>query len=250
MKFFRRFRWQSLPDTKFTRYLLYATGEIVLVVIGILLALQINSWNESRKINDSIRGHLSILKQNLLEDQEELALLYRQSSENVIYADSVLRQIRTEIPVSNDAKKFLIKLILEYRFKPNTNAMDMLAQSNELPYLSTKLQTAILNYYKLIEDTQEREHISNTQIQSKYENHINEHYSEIFQKDNSWEFIQQFYASDPRTPVPLDNEKLISDGKLEAMILSRYFQNTQLKDFYSDLLTSTDELIVLLDERS
>ena len=221
----------------------------MLVVIGILLAIQINSWNESRKINDSIRGHLSILKQNLLEDQEQLALLYKQSSENVIYSDSLLRQIRTEIPVSPLSKKFLIKLILEYRFKPNTNAKNMFEQSNELPILDTKLQTAILNYYTLIESTQEREHISNTQIQTKYENHINEYYSELFQKDNSWDFISQFYATDPRSPIPLDAQKLISDGKLEAMILSRYFQNTQLKDFYNELLASSEKLIGLLDER-
>lgn len=49
IKFFRKIRQQLLTENKFSRYLLYAIGEIVLVVIGILIALQINNWNENRK---------------------------------------------------------------------------------------------------------------------------------------------------------------------------------------------------------
>lgn len=49
IKFFRKIRQQLLTENKFSKYLLYAIGEIVLVVIGILIALQINNWNENRK---------------------------------------------------------------------------------------------------------------------------------------------------------------------------------------------------------
>jgi hypothetical protein len=45
IKFFRRIRQQLLSKGKFRKYLIYAAGEIVLVVIGILIALQINDWN-------------------------------------------------------------------------------------------------------------------------------------------------------------------------------------------------------------
>ena len=45
---FRKLRRRLLAEHKFTRYLLYAIGEIVLVVIGILIALQINNWNQGR----------------------------------------------------------------------------------------------------------------------------------------------------------------------------------------------------------
>jgi hypothetical protein len=50
MKFFRKLPWSSLSRKRFPKYLLYATGEIILVVIGILIALQINDWNDNRKI--------------------------------------------------------------------------------------------------------------------------------------------------------------------------------------------------------
>jgi hypothetical protein len=49
IKFFRRVRQRLLSENKFSKYLLYAIGEIILVVIGILIALQINNWNEARK---------------------------------------------------------------------------------------------------------------------------------------------------------------------------------------------------------
>ena len=49
IKFFRKIRQKLLSENKFSKYLLYAIGEIALVVIGILIALQINNWNESRK---------------------------------------------------------------------------------------------------------------------------------------------------------------------------------------------------------
>ena len=48
IKFFRKIRQKLLSDSKFSQYLIYAIGEIVLVVIGILIALQIDNWNTQR----------------------------------------------------------------------------------------------------------------------------------------------------------------------------------------------------------
>jgi hypothetical protein len=49
IKFFRHIRQRMLNENRFSRYFLYGIGEIVLVVIGILIALQINNWNEAKK---------------------------------------------------------------------------------------------------------------------------------------------------------------------------------------------------------
>ena len=51
IKFFRKIRQQLAYDNNVSKYTRYAIGEIVLVVIGILIALQINNWNELRKDN-------------------------------------------------------------------------------------------------------------------------------------------------------------------------------------------------------
>jgi len=49
IKFFRQIRKSLLSENRTTKYLFYAFGEIILVVIGILIAVQINNWNENRK---------------------------------------------------------------------------------------------------------------------------------------------------------------------------------------------------------
>ncbi|OIQ39144.1 MAG: hypothetical protein BM563_04860 [Bacteroidetes bacterium MedPE-SWsnd-G1] len=68
IKFFRKIRQQLLSDNKFSKYLLYAIGEIVLVVIGIMIALNINAANE-RKINDrEIRNILKEIQNDLEKD--------------------------------------------------------------------------------------------------------------------------------------------------------------------------------------
>jgi len=48
IKVFRKIRQNLLSENKLSEYLLYAAGEIFLVVVGILIALQINNWNENR----------------------------------------------------------------------------------------------------------------------------------------------------------------------------------------------------------
>lgn len=182
IKLFRNIRKKLLEQGKTTNYLKYAIGEIVLVVIGILIALQINNWNEKSKVNDSISKHLIILKQNLNEDKTQLTLLYSNMADNFNYADSLMMQFKTLIPIDRKTTKYLGKLLLEYQFRPNRNAIETIMQSNEIPFLEPHLQKVILDYYALIESTREREQISNNQIQSKYENYINFNYHRYFKK--------------------------------------------------------------------
>lgn len=70
--FFRRIREQLISQNKVTKYLLYAMGEIVLVVIGILIALQINNWNEERKNREKEKYYLNSIKSSILLSQKEL----------------------------------------------------------------------------------------------------------------------------------------------------------------------------------
>ena len=65
IKFFRKMRQNSIKDNNITHYLKYAIGEIILVVIGILIALQINNWNEDQKIKKQEILYLNNLKNDL-----------------------------------------------------------------------------------------------------------------------------------------------------------------------------------------
>ena len=68
LRFFRQIRQRLLTDNKFSKYLLYAVGEILLVVIGILIALQIDNWNEQKAINRDINHYLSALIKDMKLD--------------------------------------------------------------------------------------------------------------------------------------------------------------------------------------
>jgi hypothetical protein len=70
IKFFRKIRHKLLSENKFSKYLLYAIGEILLVVIGILIALKINNYNESRKERNKEQIVLKNLKEDFLANQK------------------------------------------------------------------------------------------------------------------------------------------------------------------------------------
>jgi hypothetical protein len=72
IKFFRKIRQSVLSENNFSKYLIYAIGEIILVVIGILIALQINNWNENRKTINTQEKYLVLLKKETDANIKEL----------------------------------------------------------------------------------------------------------------------------------------------------------------------------------
>ncbi len=61
IKFFRRIRQSLLTEKKFSKYFIYAIGEIILVVIGILIALQVSNWNQIRQENNKVKFYFKEL---------------------------------------------------------------------------------------------------------------------------------------------------------------------------------------------
>lgn len=78
IKFFRKIRQKLLAEDKFSKYLIYAIGEIVLVVIGILIALQINNWNEERLANISEDKALLALKNEFDKNIERFQYIIKE----------------------------------------------------------------------------------------------------------------------------------------------------------------------------
>jgi len=74
IRIFKRIKESLLSDNRFRSYMMYAVGEIVLIVIGILIAVEINNWNESKKSDAKITSVLLLIKDNLQEDKAELEL--------------------------------------------------------------------------------------------------------------------------------------------------------------------------------
>ena len=85
MKIFRKIRFNILKNNKSGKYFKYAIGEIILVVIGILIALQINLWNEKRKSQDILTANLYGVLKELKVDVvkiNQLLITYKENNEN------------------------------------------------------------------------------------------------------------------------------------------------------------------------
>lgn len=72
LRFFSKLRYQFAAENKAAKYLRYAIGEILLVVIGILIALQVNNWNENRKLREKEMHYLENIKSDLILNIAEI----------------------------------------------------------------------------------------------------------------------------------------------------------------------------------
>lgn len=90
LRVLRNLRRNIFRGSRLTRYLLYAVGEIVLVVIGILLALQINNWNQRRQKDILFHNSLEQLYNSIKIDTESLAFASEYTRDQIALIDSVL----------------------------------------------------------------------------------------------------------------------------------------------------------------
>ncbi|MFD2100050.1 DUF6090 family protein [Flagellimonas iocasae] len=103
LKFFRQLRQRLLRENKFTKYIMYAIGEIILVVIGILIALQVNNWNESRKLDKLEHSYYESLYQDLVQDSLEINFKKKNAHRNIKQLNNVLRFINSDYDISKTA---------------------------------------------------------------------------------------------------------------------------------------------------
>ena len=146
IKFFRKIRQNLLSEGKTGKYLKYAIGEIVLVVIGILIALQLNNLNENKKNNVFEKEILSQIQENLISDWLVLKKIEINFSKAISSSDKIL--IAEESQKTEDSIKIWLGSIIQFdRFQPLTNAYEVL-KSNGLDRISNKkLRFSLGRYY-------------------------------------------------------------------------------------------------------
>ncbi|AVR45410.1 hypothetical protein C7S20_09075 [Christiangramia fulva] len=155
IKFFRNIRRKLINKSKLTSYLLYALGEIILVVIGILIALQINNWNEERKIR---KEEQQLLKSISEEFQANLKILdqAKQMNDYIIARASGLGEY-TGPKLENFDERKLSDLMVgafkyEARFIPNQGTVNETINSGKLSVLSNdELRKAISAWQSALE---------------------------------------------------------------------------------------------------
>ena len=112
--FFRKLRRKLAEQNKFLQYSRYAIGEIVLVVIGILIALQVNNWNEERKRNVKEINVYNEIKEDLL-----------------ISVDEVKKDLNTHLYILSNTNSLLTHLVEKRNFV-DTLVNELLLSSRDL----------------------------------------------------------------------------------------------------------------------
>ena len=123
--FFRKIRKKMADDNKPLKYMRYAIGEIVLVVIGILIALQINTWNEGRKKSSLTKTYRLKIIEELNSDIKNLTFL---DSMNSIYTSRILNHIgnndsskqKIALPLKQSQDNYLIAVFYSKTYSLNT----------------------------------------------------------------------------------------------------------------------------------
>jgi hypothetical protein len=171
IKFFRKIRQRLLTENKFGKYLTYAIGEIVLVVIGILIALSINNWNQERiqKLEEQ-----SIVKNIHTEYLQNKAIIKRRIEESEL-CEAALRQLMNNIGKDEDyLKKQNVDSLLFYAFdppifRPSENTISGLIQSGRLELLQNQeLVNLIYNWGRTMKALTDR----TTRFTAKLDNEI------------------------------------------------------------------------------
>ena len=141
IKFFRTIRQHLLSQNKVSKYLFYAIGEILLVVIGILIALNINNANEKRKNGDKIKSILLEIQKDLETDITSAVRVF----DNYMVADTIQDLILNDKYTLEDYKeKRAQRLGLNYN--------DFIVQTNGYDNLMRNIDNVPEEYYDLLED--------------------------------------------------------------------------------------------------
>jgi len=146
MKIFRNIRQKLAAENNVAKYLRYAIGEIVLVVIGILIALQINNWNENRKLNQSRQDYYRQLLIDLNKDIESSNNFIERFNKEREEYNNYIKLYEKKNLTPSEVYNALMKLNLASGFiKFNSNTIESLRSSGELILFPLKIRNKLLD---------------------------------------------------------------------------------------------------------
>ena len=257
IKFFRKIRFDLMEKNKTGkpalpagRYLKYAIGEIVLVVIGILIALQINNWNENRKAEEKelkllieLKGDLIETKNDLLTDIAKIPPLL--DATNSLYKAVLADQISDTNPYKLP-KRFVLQTTILF---PKLSAYEAIRSEGITIISNVRLRKEITDFYQLhlnrIAWSEGHLEEFNVKVLKPYLETNTAYASTCKDCKDLYEVIQ---ANDG-TPghYYLLNR---SDDQLLHLLQNKFVWLRALNRRYSALSDTIDDIIVLIDQET
>jgi len=199
IKFFRNIRKTLLAEGKTTKYLKYAVGEIILVVIGILLALQISEWNTNYKRHKVESQLLKDIHKEFLENKEQLKLV---ESYHLISYEATQKLLNLmPIDIANIKFDSIVVLLdntyYNWTFNPQQTTINSLINTSSFDLISNvELRKLLQNWTDIYLDYSEEEIISRNQVNNFYRPFMSKHYETNLVKNRrpfdemNWDFLQ------------------------------------------------------------
>jgi len=188
IKFYRKIRQNLLMENKTGKYFKYAIGEIILVVIGILIALQINNWNENRKEKNKEQIILNQLFNDFKSNDTIIKTGLEDYQLNLKFQNTILKHTGPNVNLPED-KKTLDSLYRLYYPKVTLVYNSLNFTSQQIDKLTNeKLKVSLSKFPSIFSSYQETENrlanltINQRQIHQKYVSLLN--YMPEFNQEN------------------------------------------------------------------
>jgi hypothetical protein len=158
IKFFRRIRQRLLAENKASKYLVYAIGEIILVVIGILIALSLNNWKEDLDNRGEETRILNGLKQEFEVNLSEVNRNIKLNTSTVESSIALIELIRSENPFANyrHVDSLLYVAYMFGSFDAQTGLIDEVISSGKLSIIKdTELRDRLTSFSGVLDNAEE-----------------------------------------------------------------------------------------------
>ena len=158
---FRKIRKQLSEDNNPVKYLRYAIGEIILVMVGILLALQVNNWNEKRKTNNRANDLLKEMQVEIIQDTIDMGWNLSQHEAMLEAEETLLNVLKGEEDILPPDFSFAMALGIDPSSAVQRSSIESLKneglsiiQNDSLRFMIAKLYDF---YYKVIDEIENRQ---------------------------------------------------------------------------------------------
>ena len=154
IKFFRRIRQSLLSENKVSKYLIYAIGEIILVVIGILIALQVNNWNQSNQQKVIEQTYLTNLLSDLRDQQSSIEIQLKEEQFFFETAGYIIKDFEKNKTLTLDSTFFSRASELRSRKTfviTDPTYTDLISSGNINILQNSNLKDKLIKYYQELE---------------------------------------------------------------------------------------------------
>jgi hypothetical protein len=215
IRIFRAFRARLLKQGKITGYLAYAVGEIFLVVVGILIALQVNNRNEQRKIRASEQKILTSIRASLLQDSME----YHDARERVALYNRSIETLLTKPPFHDSLTMHFVHSLNGVIVNIRTSAFEQLRSLGLERIQNTALRDSLVRHYD------EYVKIAEKRMEGNVEFYVNT-FQYPFYEEHFW-FATGDTSFSTITYLPKNYESLINSKDFQSILVEKWLFNGQ-----------------------